>query len=869
MKRLRIATIMLASAATPLLGQTLTISPTIIANGSTSQTINVSCSGCVGWVAGTPGTPTFTVSGATVVSQVVNTTSTATLVLTPTVTNNYVYITAPRVSGASSPALAVLTVQPTFSASQPFIVNGTTGNVITVTGIGASWTTGTPGSPTFALSGCPTASITSQTVTSATTANLTLSAGTTDCTITITDPSTSNTTTLAVQTPAHWYVRTGGGTRYSANETSGQCDGLADVNYPGSGVNQHCAFSDVRYLWQDGSSTSGGAFPAYGWVIKGGDTVTIRGSIADGVSWRIGWQTSAGCGSTYPFWGLCGDSNDSAMPSPPSGIASDHTVIQGGNAGACTTQTARTQLHGGWGVDNVILVGSPLQYTSTTLSNSDFVDFACLDVTDFAGPGGADFAKAGIKISLPAHDVTLTDMRIHGLTSDGILGTTGGDLTATDIQVMGNGSSGWESDEGAGVTGFGAMNVTNYQIEGNGCIEEYPVVDTFPYTSCTDDSSSGYGDGFGTASINSPAPGWTVHFDQGTVDYNTQDGIDALHLAGDGSSSSVTRTLAYGNMGQQVKIGGGGSVVNNLITGNCGAMSGSIPGFPAAVNITSWSITGNVASFVTGTQSLVAGQNVALSGFGTSTFFNGSNRLAVSATGLSSTTFQVPFTHANGSATEAGLATTWNGSLSDFCRASNTAVVIEIPPATTSKFEFNTIYSQNSVALEIEPYDVLFGAHWVGTEAFQYVDNTMLGFSTATPIYNSSDNSLAPLTNAGGLWEYNDTYQGASWTCPHAGESNALCVTPGLTNQTYPAYGYVTMTPASGASAVVGAGLTISGVTTDYAGTTRHNPPTIGAYEGAVPPAIPVGGGTINGRIAIATPTELKRSLTFVTATVP
>src|ERR1700723_3106810 len=92
-------------------------------------------------------------------------------------------------------------------------------------------------------------------------------------------------------TTKNWYVRTDGGTRYSSNMTSGQCDGQADTPYPGVGVNQHCAFNDVRWLWQDGSYPTG-TFPSYGWVIAGGDTVIIRGSIGSGVSWRVGWNNN-------------------------------------------------------------------------------------------------------------------------------------------------------------------------------------------------------------------------------------------------------------------------------------------------------------------------------------------------------------------------------------------------------------------------------------------------------------------------------------------------------------------------------------------------------------------------------------------------
>lgn len=74
----------------------------------------------------------------------------------------------------------------------------------------------------------------------------------------------------------------------------------------------------------------------------------------------------------------------------------------------------------------------------------------------------------------------------------------------------------------------------------------------------------------------------------------------------------------------------------------------------AAIPITAWSITSNVVTF-TADNSLSSGNVVVLSGFGTSTFFNGV-QVTVLSSGLSGTAFEADFTHANGSATEAGQA---------------------------------------------------------------------------------------------------------------------------------------------------------------------------------------------------------------------
>jgi hypothetical protein len=91
-----------------------------------------------------------------------------------------------------------------------------------------------------------------------------------------------------------WYIRTDGGTRYSANVTTGQCDGKADSAYPGTGTNQHCAFNDFRYLWDDNS----GAVGSGAWVIAGGDTLTAA---SGGISLRAPAQIVAGATQSDPI----------------------------------------------------------------------------------------------------------------------------------------------------------------------------------------------------------------------------------------------------------------------------------------------------------------------------------------------------------------------------------------------------------------------------------------------------------------------------------------------------------------------------------------------------------------------------------------
>jgi hypothetical protein len=473
------------------------------------------------------------------------------------------------------------------------------------------------------------------------------------------------------------------------------------------------------------------------------------------VTWRVGWNNSGGALDNGLYYGLQGDPYNSYIPAPPSGTASQHTRILGENYAACTAQSTRTQLHGGWGMYQVL-----------DLSGASYVDLACLDITDFSAGGYGDYARSGIKLHNTSTHDTLTDIRLHGLSQNGINGPTGTGFVMTDIAIVGNGLSGWNSDLGDGATGVGSLMVNGYDISWNGCNEEYPIVDPLPYFGCTDDVTGGYGDGFGTASVDSVAPGWQITFTNGIASYNTQDGLDALHVGGVGSTVTVTNSLAYGNEGQQIKAGGGAVATfqNNVIIGNCDAILQTIPGRPVPTQ----------------------------------------------------------------------------DNLGDTCRANSTAVLMNIVPGHPAAYQGNTLFSRGAVGLEVEYATSSNGAGSTvdkgTTNTLLYNDNVFVGFynsgsgANPSPIYSNSD--LNMLTNPGASWTNNATFGGRSnWTCPAVGESNAICTDPGLTDETYHSYGYGNMSPASGSSAVVGAGVTVPGLTVDYTGQTRLKPPSIGAYE--------------------------------------
>ena len=547
-----------------------------------------------------------------------------------------------------------------------------------------------------------------------------------------------------------WYVRPDGGTRYSSRVPSGQCDGKSDLPYRGSGTNGHCAFKDVRYLWQDGSYSDGNSFPAWGWIIAGGDTVILRGTIADKVSYRIGWPNASGasygkgCSESgqAECFGIAGDPYNSGPPPPPSGTPEHHTRILGEKYESCRADSSKTQIHGGFGIFSVL-----------NMSGASYVDLACLDITDFSNCGRAnqknlcnsnvgtlsDYASNGISWKNSSTHDTLTDLRIHGLAGAGMIGPTGDGVVIDHVQVLGNASSGWNADAGDRTTGTGKLLVTNFDISWNGCAEEYPITDAVPYQDCTDDNHGGYGDGFGTTTMDSN-PGWQLHFDHGVVSYNTQDGLDALHVTGPGSTMTVSNTLAYGNMGQQLKIGGtSGTIEHSVIFTNCNALRQRIPGTPEGYNT-------NLSDFCRAADSGVV------------------------------------FSVNDGS----------TATYTDNVLYSASATAIEVEVNKTCETPTCLVKQQNNIFIGFRN-DKANGYPGGGSGEFSnplYVD-------TATRAY----------TNPGSSFSHNTTFRAnSSWRCPETRlhETFANCGDPHLANETWPLYGYVDVTPTAGSKSDAG-----------------------------------------------------------------
>ena len=571
-----------------------------------------------------------------------------------------------------------------------------------------------------------------------------------------------------------WYVLPGGGTLYSATNTSGQCSGKVNQTYAytgGTGVDQACGVGNIRNLWADGVT-----YQLLQWVISGGDTVIVAQNSA---GYNTGLDSPGGSPSWTPI-NCSGNSYGCFMPSIPSGTAAQHTRILGANFASCHADSAKTLL-------NVSYQG----LTAFNVTNSQFADIACFEVSDkahcstnsnYTNHCGAtdNYGSDGILEGALTGSVTYTDLFIHGLANEGIHGATGVGVVGNYIHIRGNPEAGIDMDDqpwnSSNISVAGGFTLTYSTTEFSGCVEEYPVVHNYPYIECRDANVGGYGDGFGTASTTG---NWL--FDHDTWQYNYQDGLDLLHSGM--QNLTVTNSLSLGNDGQTYKIGSGDNVVfqNNIGMANCARIYTTIGDEPAS-------------AIVPGVVGCRAGVGMVFRFTNTGTYKVQNN------------TYVGYFD----SPVDIGCEWSW-----DFCNNATTVF-------------------QNNLTLG-------------------YVNNingdglvpAMFYLETADSSVPSNHTSIyMPANNGWALRDHNLFYnvRGAgstdsSW-CPSPLNTGDSCNTrdplfvgePASPMSSESSLDNFNFKPAAGSPAI-GTGIAIPGITTDYTGATRPNPPSIGAVE--------------------------------------
>jgi len=259
------------------------------------------------------------------------------------------------------------------------------------------------------------------------------------------------TMTVVNPTPAlnTYYVRADGGTRFDANVPTGQCDGLSDQPYPGSGTDQPCAFNSPMYLLTDDTSTT-----VYTGALQAGDTGIIDPAptpyLMNGKSSSTSWKKFG------PI---------------PSGTPAHPTRILGSNYASCTTPSALELYFNG---------------TMFDVRDSENVDIECIDFSTNADCnggliGGLDFTCpnnvkpfAFLSDSLTAN-FHLNHVSIHGY-FNAWTGTPGAGLVIANSTIQGNYLDGLNFDDPSGYNGnrSDGFEADYDDISYNGCSTEVP-----------------------------------------------------------------------------------------------------------------------------------------------------------------------------------------------------------------------------------------------------------------------------------------------------------------------------------------------------------------------------------------------------------
>jgi len=336
--------------------------------------------------------------------------------------------------------------------------------------------------------------------------------------------------------PAIWYIRTDGGSPQ-------QCSGLVDAPYPGTGVDQPCAWDHPFRSFPPGGEAR----------IQGGDTLIIGpGSYMMG----YGAPDDAGvCDAAYPW--------DCAMSPVPSSLSQEQpTRILG--AGWDAGCEAPPEL---WGSERVVWVFN--------LAGSSNVEVACLEISDHAGcaedhsgslacprgePPYGPWAQTGL-VAWDSSNVTLRQVNIHGLGAAGIRAGRLRDWYVEDLRLAGNGWVGWDGDLGEKSWNDGTLIFERWLVEWNGCVETWPEQEM---AGCWAQTAGGYGDGIGTAETGGY---WIIR--NSIFRYNTSDGLDMFYNR-PGARVELVNVQSYGNAGDQVKISGPAVIENLLAVSYCG-----------------------------------------------------------------------------------------------------------------------------------------------------------------------------------------------------------------------------------------------------------------------------------------------------------
>jgi hypothetical protein len=180
-----------------------------------------------------------------------------------------------------------------------------------------------------------------------------------------------------------------------------------------------------------------------------------------------------------------------------------------------------------------------------------------------------------------------------------------------------------------------------------------------------------------------------------------------------------------------------------------------------------------------------------------------------------------------------GAPPDYNRNLTGFCRAGGDIISFFSAANSTVLFANNTTVGYSATVFDVSCQT----SHPCGSTHFDFRNNIVLGF--LNPKYLTGE--------VPGLFYFGDKsvninsdhavyFNLRSKPCPLIGHSDLICASPALVNQppstltSESQLDNVNFHPKPGSPAVAH-GVPLSGLTTDYFGVTRPNPPSIGAVE--------------------------------------
>ena len=571
-----------------------------------------------------------------------------------------------------------------------------------------------------------------------------------------------------------WYIRADGG-------SNTQCTGKTNAAYPGSGTGQACAFNHpYQMLNWDGSWAS----------FKGGDTMQFADPSTASQTYYMGEQNS-GVGSDWhtQLGGICpqpnaggGAGSSCILPAPPSGTASNPTRILGQNTGACH-DSAHTHL-----VNPTVLSGIDNAFAILDTRSTNYVEISCIEITqpdtctNSLGPGQCTAAQNYVQYgglilnyltSQGPSNLTLQDVAVVGLAGNGILGSHLNKLStdvfsATDVYVIGNGGAGWNGDGGGCDTSCETVGTMNLSYV---TIDWNGCVAVKPFNMSVPDTQN------------------TFNYCYGQTDGGYGDGFVQI------AAGNMTLNVANSYFRWNTQDGFDSLHLSDDVTTS-----------PAIHISDSWS-EGN------------AGQTFKLGAGAASTAIN---NVSISNCRVLTTPSAFPNNPSG-----------WALDGADACRAAGDHWAFQLNNGTTVTLENNTSVGYGTTMYDVEcaylaPNCVANGAKFIFRNNISkgYPDPGNSG-RIASGFYLGAGNLFQ---NAGSAIDHNlwntmetgcpDSSVGLEkiYTCADpdmVGESNINAINPNI--------------PTS--SPAVASGIAITGITTDFNGVTRPNPPALGAMQ--------------------------------------